>query len=140
MGNTHTIFELDQTRHSGLFIQAKILQNFTKSHFFLSFDPKIPWICTKNNMVPVLIVGNTHTMFKLDQTRQSGLIVFTSKNFPKFPKLQFSSVLTQKDLGSAPKTFGFLYTSWGTHTPSLKLIGPGSLDLSCLQEKLHKIS
>ena len=115
----------------------------TKIAIFLSFDTKRPWICTKNNRVHVLIMGNTHTKFKLDRTRQSGLIVFTrkiSQNFTKSPKLQCPYVLTKKDLGSARKTIGFMYSSWGTHTPSLNLIGLGSLDLSCLRAQFHNIS
>ena len=77
----------------------------------------------------------THTKFKLDRTRQSGLIVFTSKISQNH--IFFLSVLTQKYLGSAPKTIGFLYSLWGTHTPSLNLIGPGNLDLECLQARRH---
>ena len=83
VGNTHTKLNLIGPGSLDLScLQAqfqKKSQQFTESHFFLSFDPKIPWICTKNSRLPVLIVRNTHTKFKLARTRQSGLIVFTSK-------------------------------------------------------------
>ena len=53
-------------------VQTRSEQAIWTCSLFLSFDPESPWNCTKNNRVPVLIVGNTHTEF--------GLIVFTRKN------------------------------------------------------------
>ena len=81
-------------------------------------------------------MGNTHTKFKLDRTRQSGLIVFNEHNFTKST---FLLSFDPKRHWIAPKTVGFMYSSWETHTPSLNLNGPGIRDLSCLQEKIHKI-
>ena len=76
MGNIHTKYELDPIRHGRLSLFTG--KNIKISQMSISYQ-KRPWICTKNNRVPVVNVRNTRTKFKLDPTRQSGLKVFTSK-------------------------------------------------------------
>ena len=136
--HTHTKFKLDRTRRSGIIVFTSKISHknhdISQNHpFFLSFDPIRPWICTKNNRVPVLILGNTHTKFKLDRTKIPKIAIFLSVD-PKRPWICTKNNRVH------------VLIMGNTHTPSLNLIGPGSLDLSCLRAyehnfpKFHKIS
>ena len=83
-------------------------------------------------------MGNTHTKYELHPSRWDGHIVFTSQNWLKYQIFINSQFSPKNDPTSAPKSIGFLYSSWESYTPNFDLIGLSILDLSCLQAKIHR--
>ena len=79
-----------------------------------------------------------HTKFWFDRAEHSGLIVFTSQNSSEYRFLTNPKFFPKNDPPSAPKSIGFLFSSWESYTPNFDLIGLSILDLSCLQAKIHR--
>ena len=112
-------------------LQAKNPKNIKILHFphlWQKLTPPPPPSTKKRNRVPLHIGWKPHAEFQLDQSRQSGLSLITSKisNLPIF---------AQKWPPSEKQWIGFVYTPLGTHVRNSSFIGPDSIEFAWLQAK-----